>query len=64
MGIATFYPTTLKACLGIVFTHGVRMGGQEFGQAGGGKKFDWAVSHKLRCRKLVGTLVMGCRWAS
>ena len=23
-----YYPTTLKGCWGIVFTHGVRMGGQ------------------------------------
>ena len=28
-----FYPTALKGCRGIVFTHGVRMGGW----AGGGK---------------------------
>ena len=28
-----FYPTALKGCRGIVFTHGVRMGGR----AGGGK---------------------------
>ena len=24
---STFYPTALKGCRGIVFTHGVRMGG-------------------------------------
>ena len=29
-----FYPTALKRCRGIVFTHGVRW---VFGQAGGGK---------------------------
>ena len=33
-----FYPTALKGCRGIVFTHGVR--------AGGGKKFVRAVSQK------------------
>ena len=38
-----FYPTTLKGCRGIVFTHGVRMGGR----AGGRKKFVRAVSQKL-----------------
>ena len=37
-----FYPTALKGCWGIVFTHGVRMGGR----AGGGKKFVRAVSQK------------------
>ena len=42
-----FYPTALKGCRGIVFTHGVRMGGRvakSFGWAGGGKKFVRAVS--------------------
>ena len=29
------YPTTLKGCQGIVFIHGVWMGGQEGGQAAG-----------------------------
>ena len=37
-----FYPTALKGCRGIVFTHGVPMGGR----AGGGKKFVRAVSQK------------------
>ena len=32
-----FYPTALKGCRGIVFTHGVRMGGRASG---------WAVSGK------------------
>ena len=40
---AVFYPTALKGCPGIVFTHGVRMGGQV---GGGGKKFVRAVSQK------------------
>ena len=38
-----YYPTALKDCQGIVFTHGVRMGGR----AGGGKKFVQAISQKL-----------------
>ena len=37
-----FYPTALKGCWGIVFTHGVRMDRR----AGGGKKFVRAVSQK------------------
>ena len=37
-----FYPTAHKGCSGIVFTHGVRMGGQ----AGVGKKLIRAVSQK------------------
>ena len=37
-----FYPTALKGCRGIVFTHGVRAGGQ----AGGWKKFAWPISQK------------------
>ena len=37
-----FYPTVLKALRGIVFTHGVWMGGR----AGGGKKFVWPVFQK------------------
>ena len=31
----SFYPTALKGCWGIVFTHGVRMGGRASGRAGG-----------------------------
>ena len=34
------YPTALKGCWGIVFNHGVRMGGWL-------KKFVWPVSQKL-----------------
>ena len=37
-----FYPTALKGCRGIVFTHGVRMGGR----LGMGKYFVRAVSQK------------------
>ena len=29
-----YYPTALKGCRGIVFTHGVRMGGRVSGRAG------------------------------
>ena len=28
-----FYPTALKGCRGIVFTHGVRMGGRAAGKS-------------------------------
>ena len=28
-----FYPTALKGCWGIVFTHGVRMGGRAAGKS-------------------------------
>ena len=37
-----FYPTALKGCWGIVFTHGVRMAG---GRVFGGKKFVVGVQH-------------------
>ena len=33
---SNFYPTALKGCLGIVFTHIVRMGGWGGGGGGGG----------------------------
>ena len=39
-----YYPTALKGCRGIVFTHGVRMGGRPGGRAAG--KFVRAVSQK------------------
>ena len=42
-----FYPTALKGCQGIVFTHGVQMGGRVCSLVGGGgKKFVRAVSQK------------------
>ena len=45
-----FYPTALKGCRGIVFTHGVQMDGW----AGGGKKFfPNYISETVRCRKLI-----------
>ena len=31
---SAYYPTALKGCRGIVFTHGVRMGGRASGRAG------------------------------
>ena len=39
--LSHFYPTALKGCWGIVFTHGVRMGGRA-----AGKEFVRAVSQK------------------
>ena len=42
----TFYPTALKGCRGIVFTHGLCM-------VGGGKKIVRAVSETVWCSKLV-----------
>ena len=48
--LTSFYPTALKGCRGIVFTHGVRMGGG----VGGGKKIVRAISlETVRCRKLI-----------
>ena len=46
-----FYPTTLKGCRGVVFTHGVRMGGR----VGGGKEkvCPGYISETVRCRKLI-----------
>ena len=31
--LGCFYPTALKGCRGIVFTHGVRMGGRAAGNS-------------------------------
>ena len=39
-----FYPTALKDCRGIVFTHGVRMGG---------RACPGYISETVRCRKLI-----------
>ena len=50
----SFYPTALKGCWGIVFTHGVRMGGRVGGWAGGGKRVcPGCISETVRCRKLI-----------
>ena len=45
--ISVFYPTALKGCRGIVFTHGVRMGGRQEEVCPG------CISEAIRCRKLV-----------
>ena len=42
-----FYPTALKGCRGIVFTHGVRMGGWRE------KVCPGCISETIRCRKLI-----------
>ena len=46
-----FYPTALKGCRGIVFIHGVRMGGQ----VGGRREIvcPGCISETVRCRKLI-----------
>ena len=47
----SFYPTALKGCRGIVFTHGVWMGGW----GDGGKKLvcPGCISETIRCRKMI-----------
>ena len=47
------YPTALKACRGIVFTHGVRMDGRAVVRVGGGKVCPACISETVRCRKLI-----------
>ena len=47
-----FYPTALKGCRGIVFTHGVQMGGRASGRAAG-KVCLGCISETVRCRKLI-----------
>ena len=45
-----FYPIALKGCRGIVFTHGVRMGGR----AGWREEVcPGCISETVRCRKLI-----------
>ena len=46
-----FYPTALKGCRGIVFTHGVRMGGRASGRAGGRREIvcPGCISETVRC---------------
>ena len=46
-----FYPTALKGCRGIVFTHGVRMGGR----VGGLREIvcPGCISETVRCRKFI-----------
>ena len=50
-----FYPTALKGCWGIVFTHGVRMGGWVDGRAGGRREEVClaCISETISCRKLI-----------
>ena len=45
------YPTALKGCRGIVFTHGVRMGGRPGGRRE--KVCLGCISETVRCRKLI-----------
>ena len=45
--VFSFYPTALKGCRGIVFTHGVRMGGRREIVCPG------SISATIRCRKLI-----------
>ena len=42
-----FYPTALKGCRGIVFTHGVQTGGRRE------IVFPGCISETLRCRKFI-----------
>ena len=53
--IEGFYPTALKGCRGIVFTHGVRMGGRAGVRAGGRREIvcPGCISETVRCRKLI-----------
>ena len=46
-----FYPTALKGCRGIVFTHGVRMGAWVGGRRE--KVCPGCISETVRCRKLI-----------
>ena len=55
-----FYPTALKGCRGIVFTHGVRMGGWQE------KVCPGCISETVSCRKLIlgRDIGWGCRCAT
>ena len=46
-----FYPTALKGCQGIIFIHGVWVGGRAGGQRG--KVCPGCISKNVRCRKLI-----------
>ena len=46
-----FYPTALKGCWGIVFTHGVRMGGRVGARRE--KVCPGCISETIRYRKLI-----------
>ena len=56
-----FYPTALKGCRGIVFTHGVRMGGRR-----GEIVCPGCISETVRCRKFILGMDSGwgCRCAT
>ena len=58
------YPTALKGCRGIVFTHGVRVGGP----AGGRREIvcPGCISETVRCRKFIlgRDIGWGCRCAT
>ena len=59
---ASFYPTALNGCWGIVFTHGVRMGGRASCPAGGwagGRREKVCPGLYLRNRTETGTFVRG-----
>ena len=45
--VSFYYPTALKGCRGIVFIHGVRMGGRREKDCPG------CISETVRCRKLI-----------
>ena len=49
--IRPFYPTVLKGCRGIDFTHGVRMSGRAGGRQE--KVCPGCISETVRCRKLI-----------
>ena len=46
ISLVMYTSVNIKGCRGIVFTHGVRTGGQLGGRADFGKKFVRAVSQK------------------
>ena len=48
---SVFYPTAIKGCRGIVFTHGVRMGGRAGGRWD--EVCQACISETVRCRKLI-----------
>ena len=47
IGLEVYYPTALKGCRGIFFTHVVLMGGQQ------GKVCPGCISETIRYRKLI-----------
>ena len=57
-----FYPTALKGCRGIVFTHGIQMGGRPGGRVGGRWEIVClgCISETVRCRKLILGRDIGC----